>query len=252
MARLTLLDMTQRCLRHIASDKVNSINDTEESVDVANLIRDVYFDMMANSDWPHLRDAINLTGLGDTARPTHMKIEDNFQKIDNETVWYDVRELATNDPTYRNITYLEPDEFLLKILPRASHLSNDNTVQITDPVRLYILNDTGPTVCTSFDDETIIFDAFDSAVDTTLTGTKVNAMGYREPSLVLADSTIPDLPSKNFPELLAECKSVVSITVAQEPDRKQEQIATRLRNRSEREKWRTRGGIRFPEHYGRK
>tara|TARA_Y100000310_G_scaffold103515_1_gene101894 strand:- start:2140 stop:2895 length:756 start_codon:yes stop_codon:yes gene_type:complete len=251
MAKRTVLDMTQDILIHIGSESVNSINDTDESTDVSKIIRSVYFQTLADSDWPHLRTMINFTGLGDTTTPTHMKILDNIQKIDNKTIYYDVREEATDNPVYRNIKYLEPDVFLAKILPRGANLSDTNIVEVTDPVNFYIFNDVGPTFCTSFDDENVIFDAFDAGVDTTLTGSKSNVLAYREPTFSLTDTHVPDLPSKNFPEFLAECKSAAMVAVAQEADPKQEQVAKRLRRRSEITKWRTRGGIRRPDDYGR-
>lgn len=251
MAKRTLLDMTQQVLLHIQSDKVNSINGTEEATDVANLIRDVYFQTIADSDWPHMREMISFTGLGDTDRPTHMKIGDTVQKIINDTIYYDVREAAGSNPVWRNVIYLEADDFLAKTLPRGANLSNDNIVEVTDPQSIYIMNDVGPMYCTSFNDENIVFDAFDSGVDTTLTGSKSQALAYIEPTFSLEDSAIPDLPSKNFPEFLAECKSVAMVTIAQEADPKQEQVAQRLRKRFELNKWRTRGGIRNSSNFGR-
>ncbi len=251
MAKKSVLDLVQETLSSLGSDNVNSIDDTQEATDVAKIVREVYFEILSESNWPHLRTMINLTGLGDTALPTSMTIADTIQKIDNDTIYYDARTTSTADPNYQRVLWKEPEEFLSIVLPRGLNVSDANIQEITSPVRLYIYNDRAPVNVTSFDDETLIFDAFDSDVDTTLAGTKSQVLAYKEPTFSLTDSHVPDLPSKNFPQFLAEVKSVAAIEIAQIVNPKQEQVSTRQRKRLQTEKWRTRDGIRFPD-YGRK
>lgn len=48
----TLLDMVQRILEAMESDEVNNYDDTPESLAVANIIKEVYYDIISTLDIP--------------------------------------------------------------------------------------------------------------------------------------------------------------------------------------------------------
>ena len=48
MAKMTLLEMTQNILSAMDSDAVNSIGDTVESLQVADVIVETYYELFAN------------------------------------------------------------------------------------------------------------------------------------------------------------------------------------------------------------
>ena len=54
MAKLTVLAMVQDILSDMNSDEVNSINDTIEAQQVAQIINTTYFEIISSRDWPHL------------------------------------------------------------------------------------------------------------------------------------------------------------------------------------------------------
>ena len=81
MAKLTLLQMTQDILNDMDSDPVNSIDDTDESIQVAQIVKTTYFNITSQRDWPFLRTLSALTGLGDTNNPTKMQIPTTSNKI---------------------------------------------------------------------------------------------------------------------------------------------------------------------------
>lgn len=68
----TVLQITQDVLSSLNSDNVNSISDTTESQQVANLIRQVYMNMIGRFDLPIHHQPINLTASGDVEKPTLM------------------------------------------------------------------------------------------------------------------------------------------------------------------------------------
>ncbi len=141
--KLTLLDMVQRVLESIGSDSVNSIGDTEESTEVAYVIRDVYLEMLSTRDWPHLKKTSTLTSLGNTSKPTHFDIPEDTQEIIPDTLKYNVSETVT--PEWKTLRYLTPEQFLDLSAGRAGD-TNVQTVQ--DNVPLYIYDNvhlrTGP------------------------------------------------------------------------------------------------------------
>ena len=247
--KMTLLEVVQKILSSLNSDEVNSINDTTEALQVADIVETVYYEILSDRDWPHLRSTFKLDSSGDTAMPTHMRMPDTVQKL--TLIKYDIRQDVADPVEYRDLIRLDPEDFLDFIMSRDA---SDTTVQtVTDfgGVDLLIRNDTSPTYWTSFDDEWLVFDSFDSNVDTTLQSSKTQCVGYIEPSWTRDDSFQIDLPGKNMQYLLAEAKSVAWTDINEQPNQKAEQQSRRQRIWSARTKWRENGGIKLPD-YGRR
>lgn len=255
-AKMTLLDIVQAALRSIGSDQVNSISDTPEATDVAFMVRDVFFDIMHSRYWPHLRKVINPTASGDVTLPTVMTIEDNVQRIYEDTLYYNKIQSGETDPRFELVHYLTLEEFLRHTMQRSSSASETYVQEVSAPsaLKYYVYNDRAPMYFTSIDDETLLFDAFDSDVDSTLQSVKTQLAIYEEPTFTLLDSWEADLPNKIFPYFLSEVKSVVSLEIAQEANPKQEQVSREHRNWFAREKHRTTKGIKYADrtHFGRK
>lgn len=248
MAKMTLLEMVQDILGAMNSDDVNSISDTQEAYDVARIVQMVYEELMVDKDWPHLATLVQLTATS-TTTPTHMLIPDNIQRL--EWIKYNKRKSTDTRDKYSDVTYLLPYDFVQLVMARDS--SADNVETITDPGGpvLLVRNDIAPTYWTSFDDEYIVFDSYDSAVDDNLRSSKTQCRVYKEATFTLSNTFVPDLPSKSFPQLLAEAKSTAFAQIKQVLNEKEELRARRQRQRQSRENWRLSGGIQYPD-YGRK
>lgn len=249
MAKLSLLDMTQDILNDMDSDEVNSINDSVESLQVAQIINTTYFEIMADGKFPHLGGLLQLTASGNTAKPTHMTMGDDVQYI--EWIKYNTRTSTDTKDIYTAMTYEEPQAFIERVNSRDNSLSTVTTVADASGINLNIINDTAPKYYTSFDEEGIVFDSHDSALDSTLQASKIQVYGYREPVFTLADDFVADLPSKAFPYFLAEAKSVCFNALKQAANPKEEQRADRQRKRLSGDRWRLEGGVKYP-NYGRK
>lgn len=244
----TLLDMVQEILNDLDCDEVESIDDTVESEQVTSIIKSAYYAMMSNRDWPHLRRSIQVTGLGDTTKPTHMKLQDGIKELC--FINYNKVKNGETRKRYEEIEYLQPDHFLHKTNLRNNDESD--TVAITDNggIEILIKNDTPPKYYTSFDDEYLVFDSYDSTVDTTLQESKVQAMAYVMPDWNSEDTFIPDLPENAFTALVEEAKSRASFRLKQVADQKAEQEAGRQNRWLARKARRVAGGIQYP-NYGR-
>ena len=81
MAKMTLLDMTQNILSALDSDAVDSIDETVEAIQVADLVKEAYFDIMSQRDWPFLFQLSQLTGLSDVNNPTKMLLPATVNKV---------------------------------------------------------------------------------------------------------------------------------------------------------------------------
>lgn len=247
--KLSLLDMVQDILSDMNSDEVNGIDDTVESTAVAKTLRTVYFEQIANRNWPHLRKLITLDNVGDVTRPNYLKSPETVKQM--EFFKYDKHLAGTTTLNYQKVHWKDPDSFLRYTNSRNS--TNTNTLTVTDfsGSKLLVLNDVAPSFWTSFDDVYIVTDSFDSDVDTTLNGSKSQCLAYINPVWVHDDDFIPDLPIEAFPGLLAEAKSTCFVNIKEMPNQKAEQKSLRQQRWLSRKAWKLEGGIDYP-NYGRK
>ena len=247
--KFTLLEMVQEILSDMDSDEVNSIEDTVEAEQVATIVKSAYLAMMSNRDWPHLRKGITITSFSDVAKPTHMKLPEAVKEVC--FINYNTISFGDTKQNYQEMVWLEPDEFI-----RRSNQEDDTksyVVTVVDPsgVELFVRNDKAPKYYTSFNDEDLVFDAFDETAGTTLKESHVQAQAYVMPSWTTSDSFIPDLPDIAFTSLIEEAKAKANFKLRQVVDQKAEQEAGRQRRWLARKARRNAGGIKYP-NYGRR
>jgi hypothetical protein len=249
MAKISLLEMTQNILDGLGLDAVNSIDDTEDASKVARIIRNTYRNLVALREFPEHSRIGTLWASTDDQRPTHMEIPEDC--IDISLLKYDIRTTAETRQRFVKIPYIDPEEFMLKVHSRDDTNSNVQVVLDYDKDRkLFIENDKRPEFWTSFDDEHIVFDSFDSAVDDTIQQSKTIVTMIMEPSFTLKDDFIPDLHAKSFPMLENEAAKAASIKVAQAVDEDAERTGRRLFIKNAWDKHKVAGGIKYP-NYGR-
>lgn len=235
MPKLTLLDMTQSILSAMDSDPVNSIDDTVESVQVADLVKEAYFDLISQRDWPFTFALQQLQALSDVSRPTTMRMPDGWSKI--KWLKYNKKE----------VTWISPEEFQHMIDTRSA------TPNVVDANGYVINND--PSYWTSFDDVTIVFDGYNATVESSLVAAKSIAYVSLAPTWQHVDSYIPNIPDKFFPTLLAEAKSQAFVNLKQQANAREERKAQRGRVIMRNEAWRNENGeIKYNNkvNYGRK
>lgn len=244
----SLLGLTQDILNDLDADEVNSIDDTVESQQVANIVRQTYESMIANRNWPHLRKLITLDSSLNLARPTYFRIPENMKEM--EIFRYDKHKLDGIN-RYEDIKFLYPDQFLQYVSGRNS--TNEHTLTVLDPsgIKLFILNNVAPTYWTSFDDDYIICDSYDAVVDDTLQSSKTQVVAYLEPEWVHEDDAVPNLPSEAFTALLEDAKSTAFLVIKQSVNQKAESKAVSQQRWLSRKAWRTEGGVRY-QNYGRR
>lgn len=246
--KYTLLEMTQDILSDMDSDSVNSIFDTFESEQVAQIIKSTFFSMMTTRDWPHLKKLIQLIPSTDNSLPTHMYVPEAVSRM--VSINYDAAREGDTRKIYRPVTWREPDDFL-----RLTNAQNSDTAEvdiIIDPtgVELLIRNNQAPTFFTSFDDKAIVMNSYDKEVDDTLQNDKTQARAYVLPGWDMEDQFVPDLPDEAFMALLEEAKSRCMFRLKQMEDPKAEQEARRQQRWLSRNDWKVKGGIKTP-NYGR-
>ena len=223
---MTLLEMVVDILSDSGSDVINSIADTEEAQQVAQILKSTYYEMMAKKNWPHLRKLTQLDTLSDPTLPNVMQVPSETKEI--VSIAYDAIKLNGTKSDMTTVEYLEPDVFLAQVNTRDSSKTTVDTVTINDGAKLLIYNDQAPTYWTTFDEFNIIFDAYDSEVETFLINDKTQVVLFKTgDTWVQEDDFIPSLPSEFFPALLAEAKSIAFYVLKQELNEKAEQQSKR-------------------------
>lgn len=232
--KMSLLDITQNILSALDSDPVSDIDETVESQQVVEIIKESYYELMSSRQWPHLRLLTTLTGLGDTANPTKMKIPDSM----NKTYWVKYNGYE--------ITYLTPEDFHDMIALRIPGLTVDSNGFGIDK---------DPSYYTSYDDVYLIFDSRDSSTDNTLQQSKSKVYGLTQASWTLSNTFTPDIPEKFFPVLLAEAKAQAFVNLKQQSNVREERKAQRGRVMIRNEAWKNKLGepvYNSRVNYGRK
>lgn len=241
----TLLEMVQSILSDMDSEAVNSISDSVEAQQIASVIEDTYFNIIAARDIPEHRQLLKLTSLSSTVRPTHFQYPTNTRDI--VSLSYNID--TSGGVNYQEIYFVEPLDFLNR-MPAVNAGTTSVVPDVNSSTSLVVFTDRMPTYYTSFDDLHIVMNAYDVAVDTTLQASKTRAYGTVYPTFTIADSFTPDLDDTMLPYLLAEAKSTCFSLFKSGSDPKIEQAARRLKSFVQNDMYRTkRPNVR--NHYGR-
>lgn len=237
----TLLEITQEILNDMDSDSVNSIADTVESEQVASIIESVFYSIIATRDIPENQELIQLTSASDSNFPTHFEYSDNVKHI--EHLWY-----KDSNGLYQDVLWCDPLDFIV----RTDNITS-NFVSVADKqagTTLRITNNEQPRFYTSFDDQWLVLNAYESSVDSTLQQSKIRAYGQVYPVFSQSDAYVPDIDSTMFPYLIAEAKSTAMSLLKGGSDPKVEQNARRQKSYRQNDMYKTKRENQRPK-YGR-
>lgn len=216
--KYTLLELVQSIASTTDSDEINSISDSVESMQIANIVRTAYYDLIQRSNLPEHHSLVTLDASGDSAKPTLMYLPSTVSEV--KWIKYDCREVSDTFANMRLIDYLPLDQFLNRMngydVDEADVETFTHTIGV-DTFTFVYTKDTHPSFYTTFDDNTILFDSYDSDIDTTLQKSKTMCFGRVVIPFTLSDSFIPDLDESQFALLLNESKSLAWYELKQSP-----------------------------------
>jgi hypothetical protein len=222
--KYTLLELTQNILSRLDSDEIDSIGDTTEAMQIARIIRNTYFNILTRANLPEHKKLIQLTASGDSLKPVLMTRPDNVTRI--EWIKYNKRLVTDTVDRFDYVTILPLQQFLE--ITDALNTSQTNVASMTlNNFTFLYTNNLAPSFCTILDDYYVVFDSYDSAVESTLQTSKTKCHAHTMPTFNLIDTTIPDLDDQQFPLLLNEATSVAFVDLKQMPNEKAEQESRR-------------------------
>lgn len=246
--KMTLLEMVQTILSSLDAEEVSSIDDTVESTQVATILKTTYLAMASNRNWSSHKKLTQFNHSGTPDRPTHLKAPEGMKEL--ALFRYNASK-KEDEFEMREVKYIYPDEFLRMSGGRTQGNDKTRVVKDTGGTPIVVINNKPPSYWTSFDDEYIVCDSYDSNLDDALKASKTQIHAVMFPQFHLVDDFVPDMPVEAFAGLLAEAKSVAFVEVKQVANQKAEQEARRQQSWLARKEWSTHGGVRYP-NYGRR
>lgn len=247
MSKKTLLEIVIDIANDIDTDPINSINDTPEATQIAQIVQSTYEAIMSNRNWPHTAKLVRMNSSTDNTKPNIMTFDENIKEL--ISVYYNKAKLGETRLRYEPVKYIEPDDMLRIFYSRNS--DDADTEVITDGSQIYVIKtNKAPEYFTSFDDSTLVFDSYDSDVDSVLQNSKTQVRAYVTPAFQMIDDYVPDLPEEAFTFLIEEAKSKASMKIAQKADEKAEQESKRQNQWLSRKAWRVNGGVKY-QRFGR-
>lgn len=223
-----LLKMVQLILSAMDGDEVNSIGDTTESLQVVDQIESCFYDLMGTIDFQANYDFFELLPSNDVTRPTLAYLPKNVGKL--ESLKYDLSDNYSTKREIRSLIPISREQFFDRTNSLDTNDANVYNYELqigtaTIDVRGY--SDREPTYYTTFDDQTILFDNFDSDVSATIVGNRTMAYGMVLPVFLREDTFVPDLSPRHFTLLFNEAKSACFADLKQITNSRSEQKARR-------------------------
>jgi hypothetical protein len=255
MAQQTLLNMVQNILSAMSSDEVNSIYDTVEATQVAQIIENKYYDIMARGDLALDLQLFQLNPSDNASFPVSMLLPvgvsridwlkyyntnplDNSQNSQFGSFRHDLNtDITTNNasgptvpPGYAYVQIV-PIDYFLEITDRLDLTQNNvKSYQFKQSGNTYTFKyftDRQPRMCTVISNQFVVFDSFDNTQDSTLQASKTEAYGQILPVFNLQDNFVPVLDDLQFPLLLNESKSLAFYELKQMAHQKADQEVQR-------------------------
>lgn len=179
--KYTLLDLTQKILSALDANNIDTLEDGDvEAEQVVMIINRIYNEILAKRNWPFLKRRGTLLP-GD--KSWELKVPEHYTTIS------ELRYRTTK------IKFMDTESFSNLIFGRNTDSDNVNTD--------YIMTDRDPTYYTTFDSETLVFDAYDTSKESNLIESNSYIVYNKMPdSGLFYDNDVPDLPDRFHSVLL--------------------------------------------------
>lgn len=247
MSKKTLGQLTKQLLSDMDMDVVNNINETEEALQVARIVVSCYEELVTRFSLPVEKKLFQLEATTDTT-PTLMTIPSDITYV--ESIAYDMKNNYSDPIRYVEVSHLEPEDFMRLSNGRLDSLTDVTEIVLPSGVSLFIRNNVHPTYWTSFDNETIVFDAFRSDLETNLQNSKTQCYGVSEVVVPLEEDAEIKLDPQLFSLLENKARATAFVRLKQTRDPSSEASARQLEIKAQDIKWRQNGGFKYPG-YGR-
>ena len=214
--KFTLLQIINFYMDHTDGFRISTIDDGIESQQVASIAEKVFYDLdndvFGNS---HLESLVQLEALADSDRPNYLKLPDDALDIRNDVVMYDISKDAA-EIDMKEMIYITPLDFLNRISSKKVKTTNQ-VVTDFNGYKMTIDNNKAPEFYTSFDDSHLVFDSFDSLVESTLQQSKNGIITQLQRTFIPSDTYVIDFPEWFHTTYLNQVMAEASAALREEP-----------------------------------
>lgn len=194
----TLLQVAQSYLNRTDGFYVDSIFDTDESQQIAQIAEEVYYNM--TNTYPnvfYVQKDTTLDALSDLTKPNYLLIPDAILRIQESRFWYNnAKDDQGSTVDYQPVKYLTPIEFNDMTMNRNDKADNAEVVTTPNGTKLVIANNKFPQYCTSYDGVHLVFDSYHKDYDDTLQASKSKVVATEEPVFLQMDDFIIPIPNR--------------------------------------------------------
>lgn len=202
---MNLQEMTERVAEFVNADKVDSINDTDESYKIATIIKETYESMVLSKEIQTALELFKLQSASSVTAKTCLIIPDDALTLD-------IVKYTHKDGKIYSPQYMEPMEFIDWTLGFDTTLDEVETVSDKETGAVYnIRNDKDPSFYTIISGKYLIFDSYNSEFEDTLEGRHCICYGHTLPVFKMEDSFVPDIQEQQFPILLSRAKTAADM-----------------------------------------
>jgi len=220
MAKLTLLSVVNSYMDASDGFRVSTIDDTIEAQQVTSIAEKVFNELVNDVFSSDLtQELIQLESLSDSTKPNYLKLPDTAMRIKDSKVMYNVHsgESGTTTLNMVPIEYMRPQEFLDYVGSRSTNTPDTEIITDFSGYKMVIKCQSPPRYYTDFDDEHLVFDAYDSDVDSTLQSSKSGIVTSMQRSFTPSDTYVIDFPEWFHPTYLNAVIAECSIVLREEP-----------------------------------
>lgn len=215
--KYTLLNVVNTFLDYTDGFRVSTIDDTIESQQVAAIAEKVFHDLnddIFNNE--QLQELVQLEALSDNSKPNYLRLPDDVSRIKESKVLYDISEGDT-EIEMAEIIYLPPLDFLELV---GNIKAADDNEMITDfsGYKMMIQNEQPPQYYTDFDDEYLVFDAYNSTIESSLENSKSGVLVNKRRTFTESDIYVIDFPEWFHTTYVNAVISEASIALREEPN----------------------------------
>lgn len=210
----------------MSSDEVNSISDSPEALQVAEIVKTTFFNITARAGLPEQKKLFQLDSSDSNLQPNLMLIPEGIKTIE----WLKYFDASAQTLLYKYVTILPVKQFADYVNGYNTADVNVDVLNFTTDSETFLFNyrdDKTPQFCTVISDFYVIFDSFDGALDSTLQSSKTECFGEAEPVWLMSDTFIPNIDEAQTPLLLNEAKSLAFFELKQIMHSKAEQESKR-------------------------
>lgn len=164
--KYTLLQMVQRIAAKLGGDEISTLDETIEAVDIKNEVLNTFDDLVSIQEWEWLKHIPRQLGAR-TVSPAQPACVLNLPAdvVHIESLMYEAQSVVGERATCKKLTYLPPAAFQQMVMSRGIEDNIDELTVNEIPLRIY--NNRNPSYFTTFDESVVVFDGYDSTIDTT-------------------------------------------------------------------------------------